>query len=103
MVSIKWTNEALANLREIKQYIAHDSVYYAQRTVHYIIESCKLLHKHPEAGRAIMKQDGFVLRRINVKSYMVVYTYHQDEVFIVAIVHQAKQPPTYFNISEITE
>lgn len=103
MVPVKWSKEALANLKEIKQYIACGSVYYAQRMISYITESSKLRQKHPEAGRPLMVQKGLLLRRMNVKSYMLIYTHHKDQVFIVAVVHQAKQSPTSFDINELSE
>lgn len=103
MVPVKWSKEALANLKEIKQYIAYDSAYYAQRLVSYIITACKLLQDHPEAGRPLTTQKGMVLRRINIKSFQVVYTYHNNQVFIIAVAHQARQTPGSFNIDEIIE
>jgi hypothetical protein len=36
MVQINWTNQAVFDLKEIKDYISRDSVFYAKKTIEKI-------------------------------------------------------------------
>ena len=45
MIPIKWSGEALRNLKEIKEYISIDAAYYAKRMINHIIIACRLLQQ----------------------------------------------------------
>lgn len=48
-----WTQPAKADLRNIHDFIARDSKFYAKKTTQDIIEKTELLAAHPFIGRAI--------------------------------------------------
>ena len=95
---IIWTLQAKNDLTEIKNYIALDSLYYAERTVYLIFQSCKKLRTHPQIGMFLFEEDGFILRRILIKRYRVVYTEYNNIIYIVAVYHQARLIPSKFDI-----
>lgn len=101
MVPIKWSREALQNLKEIKQYISLDSAYYAKRLVKQIYVSIKILQQHPESGKVVASVRDKQLRRLIVKSYRVIYTFYKSQIFIIAIIHQSKNSSDSFKIDNL--
>jgi addiction module RelE/StbE family toxin len=95
---IIWTAQAHKDLKEIKDYIALDSLYYAERMIYLIFQSCKKLRLHPEIGMFLSEEDGFKLRRILIKRYRVIYTEHNSNIYIIAVYHQARLLPAKFDI-----
>ena len=98
-----WTEQALKNLLEIKDYISRDSVFYAERVTRQIFDAVQILEEHPEAGKIIQKQKQGVLRRLIIKSYRIIYLYRSDVVKVVAVYHQSRQNTDPFDLGEITE
>lgn len=92
-----WTLQAKNDLLEIKNFIALDSLFYAKRMVYLIYQSCSKLAKQPEVGMPLFKQDGFLLRRILIKRYRVIYTFHNENIYIIAVYNQARLLPAQFN------
>jgi toxin ParE1/3/4 len=95
---IIWTAQAKNDLLEIKNFIALDSLFYAKRMIYLIYQSCKKLSAHPQIGMPLFEQDGFELRRILIKRYRVIYTLHQQNIYIIAVYHQARLLPAKFDI-----
>jgi plasmid stabilization system protein ParE len=50
MVQVNWTDSALQDLNDIGEYIAKDSLKYAEITVMRIYESVDILESHPFSG-----------------------------------------------------
>lgn len=50
---VKWTTPAKLDLKDIHDYIARDSKYYAQKVAQEIIEKSELLQQFPELGRIV--------------------------------------------------
>ena len=97
---IIWTREAVDNLREIEQYIAQDSSFYAERTVQLIYHSTEKLNTHPEIGMVIQRTEKYTLRRILIKSYVLIYCFHLNTIYIVAVYRQGRQLPSGFSYLE---
>jgi toxin ParE1/3/4 len=95
---IIWTIQAKNDLSEIKNFIALDSLYYAKRMIYLVYQSCKKLALQPEIGMRLFEQDGFQLRRILIKRYRVIYTFHNENIYIIAVYHQARLLPAKFDI-----
>jgi toxin ParE1/3/4 len=95
---IIWTKQARNNLAEIKNYIALDSLYYAKRIIYLIYQSCNQLIAQPEIGMALYKQDSYILRRVLIKKYRVIYTIHSQAIYIIAVYHQARMLPAKFDM-----
>jgi toxin ParE1/3/4 len=95
---IIWTIQAKNDLSEIKNFIALDSLYYAKRMIYLVYQSCKKLALQPEIGMRLFEQDGFQLRRILIKRYRVIYTFHNGNIYIIAVYHQARLLPAKFDI-----
>ena len=98
---IIWSAQAENNLREIKEYIEKDSLFYAERLVKQIYDKVTVLYQHPEIGKPISTTEEIILRRILHKSYRIIYIIKSDTAFIVAVYHQARQLPASFEIDNL--
>lgn len=50
MVQINWTHQAVFDLKEIKDYISRDSVFYAKKTIEKIQRRTQVLKIYPHTG-----------------------------------------------------
>ena len=98
---INWTGQAKNDLLKIKNYIAADSAYQAERMIKLIYSSTQKLFTHPEIGKIIYTSEKYLVRRLLVKSYRVIYTFHSDIVFILAVHHQSRELETYFDLTNL--
>lgn len=91
MAALEWRESARADLLAIIDYVSDDSPDAAQRLKDEIEEKASRLPEHPKlykAGRVSGTREMVV--RTN---YVVVYTENADEVFILRILHVARQWP----------
>lgn len=99
MAEIIWTNKAKARLLEIFDFIAIDSEYYARKHVENIYKATERLINYPESGLQLQGYSPFTVRRLIFKNYKIVYTYSEDKIYILTVVHQAQI--LYLTIEEI--
>jgi len=52
-MKIEWTEPALADIENIRDYISRDAEYYANRFVERIVEAIENLERFPEMGRSV--------------------------------------------------
>ncbi|MBI5894095.1 MAG: type II toxin-antitoxin system RelE/ParE family toxin [Deltaproteobacteria bacterium] len=75
-----WTNPAKIDLRDIHDYIARDSKYYAQKVSQDIIDKSEKLNLFPEIGRIVPEIDDPNIREIFIYSYRLIYEVLPDSV-----------------------
>jgi len=92
-VKVRWTISARGDLRTIKAHIARDSVLYARRTIERITSAVAQLRTFPERGSKVEKWDRDDIREILVGNYRVIYQIAEKTVYIVTIIHSARQLP----------
>jgi len=90
MGQITWSNRAIQDLKEIVEYISRDSKAYAQSFALQIREKVERLGTYPESGPAIPEDRSGSIRQINVGNYRVLYRHSKADVFIVTVVHGAR-------------
>ena len=73
MVKVIWTDSAIQDLEDIGEYIAKDSIRYAEFTVLELFESVDILEKYPYSGVIVPEFDKEFLRQIIQGNYRVVY------------------------------
>jgi toxin ParE1/3/4 len=98
---IIWSAEAESNLREIKEYIEKDSLFYAERLIYQIYDRVSVILGFPEIGKAVLVVGDIILRRLLHKSYRIIYFVRSDIAYIVAVYHQARQTPDNYNIDNL--
>jgi len=90
---IVWSKEARQNLLEIKNYIANDSLFYAEKLVKGITGKVKVLRDHPEIGKIVLHTDKATFRRLLYKSYCIqVLLYYLHTTKIICIYRNGLSP-----------
>jgi toxin ParE1/3/4 len=89
-LEVRWTAAARADLRAAADYIAKDSERYAASFVDEARTASASLNVFPWRGRVVPEFGDKSLREIFVMSYRMVYRIMEKQVFIVALVHGAR-------------
>ncbi|MCK4920989.1 MAG: type II toxin-antitoxin system RelE/ParE family toxin [Bacteroidales bacterium] len=73
MVKVIWTESAIQDLSDIGDFIAKDSVRYAELTVSKLFYSTDILENHPKAGKKIPEINDESFREIIRGNFRIVY------------------------------
>ena len=98
---INWTEQSKNDLSKIKDYISADSMYQAERIINLIYLSAQKLIIYPEIGKIIYASEKYLVRRILVKSYRIIYVFHTGIISILSVQHQSKELETHFDLTVI--
>lgn len=90
MVKIIWTQLAIADLKNIHQYISAESKVYANRTIEKLIARVNLLERFPESGRMVPEFGQKSIRELIEGNYRLVYKIHPDHIGIARVHHTAR-------------
>ena len=86
-MNLAWSTQARQELRAIRRFIARDSEFYADRTVHRLIERAESILASPRRGHAVHEYPERPLKEIHEPPYRIIYFVSADTVNIVTIVH----------------
>jgi len=79
-------------LEEIAEFIAKDSVYYAEITVTRLFSSTSILKSFPLSGRVVPEFELEHIREVIEGAYRVVYQLTEEETIeMLSVRHGAKQ------------
>jgi toxin ParE1/3/4 len=70
---VKWSNPAKFDLKQIRDYIARDSKFYAQKVSQEIVEKFEKLNLFPEVGRVVPEIEDPRIRELLIYSYRLIY------------------------------
>jgi addiction module RelE/StbE family toxin len=84
---VKWSIPARRDLKQIHDYIAKDSKYYAKTVIQTIVGKTEKLGDFPEIGRVVPEIDDPNIRELFVYSYRLIYEINPEGLEILAIVH----------------
>ena len=84
---VEWSGPAKRDLRQIYDYIAKDSKYYAKSVVRNIVDKSETLEPFPKVGRVVPEINDSNIREIFIYSYRLIYEIRSNSVGILAIVH----------------
>lgn len=90
---VHWTETAIKNLTGIYQYIAQNSLLYAQRVADKIIRRSEQIAAFPQSGRQVPEYDTPDVREIVEKPYRIIYRIKADQIDVLAVIHGAQQLP----------
>jgi addiction module RelE/StbE family toxin len=91
MAEIIWTESALNDLDDIGEYIAKDSVRYAELTVAKLFESPDILETHPLAGKMVPELQNEAIRQLIIGSYRIIYQVDDDFRIEILTVHRSSR------------
>lgn len=94
MMKVRWTASAEQDLKNIRDYIAHDSRLYADRMVQSVLASVEGLEVFPESGALVLDRRVRGLREIFVRPYRIIYRILPECVEIMAVIHGARRLPS---------
>ena len=87
-MKIVWTDPAVEDLRNLREFIARDSETYAAHFVARILVEVDRLETLPESGRWVPEvSERTDIRELLVSAYRVVYQVESDRVSILAVLH----------------
>lgn len=84
---VKWTTPAKLDLKNIHDYIARDSKYYAQKVSHDIVDKSEKLQHAPKIGRIVPEIDDPNIREVLVYSYRLIYEVLSNGIQVLALIH----------------
>ena len=84
---VKWSGPARMDLKQIHDYIANDSRYYAKKVVQTIAERTEELMAFPQIGRMVPEIDNPNIRELFVYSYRLIYEISSEGIEILAVIH----------------
>ena len=90
MARVRWSNQALADLEAIGDFIARDAPSVAQVFVERVFAAVKRLEAFPRSGRVVPEIGQEDIREIIFGSYRIVYVVSEDEVNILTVFHAAR-------------
>ena len=90
MAKIIWTELALEDLKNIHNYIAKDSLVYANRVIEKIILRIDQLKSFPKSGRAVPEINNDSIRELIHGNYRIIYKVSIQKIIIVTIHHSAR-------------
>jgi addiction module RelE/StbE family toxin len=90
VVKLIWTELALADLKQIHEYIARDSEKYAERQIARIIKKVEQLELQPISGRIVLEFSDPKIRELIEGSYRIIHKMETESIFITRIHHSAR-------------
>ena len=90
MAKINWTNNAKNDLKDIYDYIAKDSKYYANHFVNKIQNATKKLKRFSEIGRIVPEYSDKSMRELIHYNYRIIYKIDDKNIYIITIIHSSR-------------
>lgn len=91
MVKIVWTKASIIDLKEIFEYIAEDSVHYADLTVNKIYQGAQIVAVNPYSGRIVPIFNEPLIRELVNGNYRIIYRIKSNvQVDILRVYHSAR-------------
>jgi len=91
MGRINWTNQAVSDLKNIYDFIASDSKFYARREISKIKLRTKSLEKHSQLGRIVPEFKNPLIRELIERRYRVVYLILENEDIDILTIHHSSR------------
>jgi toxin ParE1/3/4 len=90
-----WTDEAIADLRELVAFISKDNPSAAVKLGETLIQKSMILAEHPRIGRMLRKSPTDSLREMSVPPYRIFYQIDENAlaIHIRFVWHGARREP----------
>ncbi|MCB0804660.1 MAG: type II toxin-antitoxin system RelE/ParE family toxin [Bacteroidales bacterium] len=101
MVKIVWTKNAIQDLGDIGDYIAKDSVRYAEVTVTRLFTAVDILEQYPKAGKVVIDFNEENIRELIRGAYRIVYKIvNTSRIDILTVHHTSRLLRDLINLSD---
>ncbi len=85
-----WSQPAKLDLKQVHDFIAKDSKYYAQKVVRDIVEKSEVLDSFPEMGRVVPEIGDPSVREIFIYCYRLIYQINSKRIHVLALFHSKR-------------
>ena len=89
-MTIDWSEQAIADVEEIRRFIARDAPAFAELFVDRIFEAVERLADFPLSGREVPEFLRSDLREIILGSYRIIYQMREESISIATVFHTAR-------------
>ncbi len=93
-----WTEPAKNDLKNIYNYIAYDSEYYAKQVIGDILSKVSYLKDNPMIGKMVEEVNDSTVRQIFSYDYRIIYQNIQENCFILTILRSRQN----INLNTVT-
>jgi plasmid stabilization system protein ParE len=90
-MNITWSDQARRDLCAIRDFIAHDSVHYANLQLERLISCVERAVSMPSRGHPVHEALESDLREVHEGSYRIIYRTQDHELQVVTIVHMKQR------------
>ncbi len=87
MVEIRWSDIANDNMQDIYDFIAQDSIRYAEKELLKITDRVKLLRTFPLSGKIVPEYEIENRRELIEGNYRIVYRIYDEKTIGIETVH----------------
>ncbi|MCG8448297.1 MAG: type II toxin-antitoxin system RelE/ParE family toxin [Pirellulales bacterium] len=94
-MKVVWSENAIAHLTDIFEYIARDSERYASRMVDRITSRSKQIGFAPESGQVVQEFEHPQVREVIEGPYRVIYRVESDHIVVLSVIHGARELPRH--------
>lgn len=93
-MNVRWTEQAVADIREIRAFIERDSARYGRLVAERLVQATERLEMFPDFGRVVPELDRDDVREIIVGAYRIVYRSEPDAVTLLTVFRSSRLFPT---------
>lgn len=86
-MKIIWSEPAISDLENIRDYIAKDSEYYATIFIEKIITAVEKVAAFPLMGRIAPECNNKNIREVIYQNYRIIYKVNNKAIFILTVIH----------------
>jgi toxin ParE1/3/4 len=87
VVEIRWSDLADENLQDIHDFIAKDSIRYADKEITKIFKRVEVLRTYPESGKIVLEFNKETVRELVEGNYRIVYKIFSEQSITILSVH----------------
>jgi len=89
-MKLSWTEPAIEDLRDLRDYIAADSDFHAADFIASIITRAERLATFPMIGRRVPEAESENVREILYRSYRIIYRLTGERIDVLAVIHGSR-------------
>ncbi len=92
-MKVVWTQNANRELRAVHDYIAQNSLKYAQGMVDRITRRSKTLARFPRLGPEVPEYENELIRELYEHPYQIIYRIREKRIEVLSVVHGTRLLP----------
>lgn len=89
-MKIEWSELAITDLENIRDYISKDSTFYASIFIEKVLSSVEKLSSLPQLGRQVSESNDENIREIVYHNYRIMYRVDNLRILVLAVLHGSR-------------